>query len=240
MLINGFEFLLRGGWIMYPLFVLAVVSVTVMLERSFFLKSVSVDTEKLMDEVKKLVVADKVGSAIELCERTKGPVAALLANGLRNEHLSTAGIERAMEELALRETPVLYKRLGILDTVITMAPLLGLLGTITGMIKAFSVVAGPDAATQAGAITGGVGGALIATATGLAIAVTTLPVYNYLSERVKEIISEMETRATQLLNIFANRQDERERAAGHLNGAHVDGATSAKATPRAATPAGSK
>ena len=108
-----------------------------------------------------------------------------------------------MEELALRQTPLLHKRLGVLDTVITMAPLLGLLGTITGMIQSFNVVstAGSSAPT---AITGGVAEALIATAAGLTIAIMTLPVYNYLTERVKEIVADMEVRATQLLNILAS------------------------------------
>jgi biopolymer transport protein ExbB len=116
-----------------------------------------------------------------------------------------------MEELALRETPHLHKRLGVLDTIITMAPLLGLLGTITGMITAFNVVAGPDAANKTEAITGGVAEALIATAAGLTVAIATLPVYNYLTEKVKEIIAEMETRATQLLNILANQREEETR-----------------------------
>lgn len=238
MLINGFEFLLRGGWIMYPLFALAVISVTVMLERSIFLRRATVDTEALMEEVRGLLLQNQVGEALRLCEAAPGPVAALLANGLRNQHMDTPAIERAMEELAMRETPILYKRLGILDTVITMAPLLGLLGTITGMIKAFSVVAGPDATGQAGAITGGVGEALIATATGLAIAVTTLPVYNYLSEKVKEVIAEMETRATQLLNIFAAMQDASARSAAAGRTAPPNGVS--PAAPVANVPAGTR
>src|SRR4028119_2449873 len=110
-----------------------------------------------------------------------------------------------MEELALRETPLLHKRLGVLDTVITMAPLLGLLGTITGMIQSFNVVstAGSSAPT---AITGGVAEALIATAAGLGIAIAILPIYNWLTEKVKEIISEMEVSATEILNMLASKR----------------------------------
>ena len=94
------------------------------------------------------------------------------------------------------------ERMGWLDTVITMAPLLGLLGTITGMISAFQVVATVSGASAAPAITGGVAEALIATATGLAIAVTTLPVFNSLSERVRELTSIMEASATEIQSLL--------------------------------------
>ena len=207
MLQRGLEFLLKGGWIMWPLFACAVASVAVMLERFISIRRASTDTEALLENAKKLIAQNKTTEALALCENTRGPVAAILASGIRNRHLDNAAIERSMEELALRETPLLHKRLGVLDTVITMSPLLGLLGTITGMIQAFNVVAGPNAANQTAAITGGVGEALIATATGLAIAIATLPIYNYLTEKVKEVISDMEVRATQLLNFLASQRD---------------------------------
>ena len=207
MLRHGFEFLEKGGWIMWPLLLCAVIAVAVMLERFITINRASTENDALMDKLRAMLLSGRDAEALALCESTRGPVAALLASGIRNQHLDNASIERSMEELALRETPLLHKRLGVLDTIITMSPLLGLLGTITGMISAFNVVAGPNTANQTSAITGGVAEALIATATGLAIAIATLPVYNYLTEKVKEVVSEMETRATQLLNILANKRD---------------------------------
>jgi biopolymer transport protein ExbB len=212
----GIHFLLKGGWVMWPMFLLATIALAVIIERAIMLKRAATDTEELIGKLKQLLHAGQTEEALRLCEAAPGPVAALLANGLRNRHLDNATIERAMEELALRETPELSKRLGILDTIITMAPLLGLLGTITGMIAAFDVVGTGDASQATKAITGGVAEALIATAAGLVIAIGTLPFYNYLSERVKEIISDMETRATQLLNILASVRDSEERKAERL------------------------
>ncbi len=211
MIQNGIAFLLKGGWVMWPMFLLATVSLAIIIERWISINRAAVDTSDLIEKLKTLLHGGKVDEALRLCENTPGPVAALLANGLRNQHLDNASIERSMEELALRETPELHKRLSILDTIITMAPLLGLLGTITGMIAAFGVVGGADAGSATKAITGGVAEALIATATGLVIAIVTLPFYNYLSERVQEIIADMETRATQLLNILASIRDAQER-----------------------------
>lgn len=198
-------YLEKGGPIMVPLLFLAVVSVAVMIERSIAIRRAAHDNEALMQQIQVELKQGRVDEALALCDASNSPVANLIGTGIRNRHLDNASIERAMEELALREQPILYRRLGTLDTIITLAPLLGLLGTITGMIKSFHVVssAGLNAPT---AITGGVAEALIATATGLTIAICTLPVYNILTERVKEIISEMEVRATQLLNILVTNR----------------------------------
>lgn len=205
MFLDGLEFLIKGGWVMWPLMLCAVVSVAVMIERFIMLRRAAGDTDTLMIKVKGFLVNGQVKEAIEICNKTRGPVGGIIAQGLRNVRLDNAAIERAMEELALREIPVLSKRLGVLDTIITLSPLLGLLGTITGMIQAFHVVAAVQNTSSAGtAITGGVAEALIATATGLSIAIVTLPAYNYLTERVREIIADMETRTTQLLNIISD------------------------------------
>ena len=200
---DAFRFLLLGGPIMWPLFVCAGVSLYVMIERAVAIGRAATDNEALLEGVRRLLGEGRTPEALALCEGTRGPVASLVASGIRNRDLDADAIERAMEELALRETPVLYRRLGVLDTIITIAPLLGLLGTVTGMIKAFNVV-GSVGLNQPLGITGGVAEALIATATGLAIAIVTLIGYNYLTEKVKEIISEMETRATQLMNILVS------------------------------------
>lgn len=207
MLQAGLDFLLKGGWVMWPLFACAVISVTVMIERSIALRRAAADTEELLEDVRKLLTVGKIDDALARCDRASGPVAIIIASGIRNSHLDNASIERAMEELALREAPLLQKRLGILDTIITLSPLLGLLGTITGMISAFNVVSTTTGGAAPTAITGGVAEALIATATGLAVAIVNLPVYNYLTEKVREIIADIEVRATQLLNILANLRE---------------------------------
>jgi len=227
MLQGGLEFLLKGGWVMWPLLACAIISVTVMIERFISLRRAATDNEAMLEEIGTLLRAGRIDEALKLCDRTRGPVASIIAAGIRNRHLDNPSIERAMEELALREAPLLQKRLGVLDTIITMSPLLGLLGTITGMIRAFSVVSTTTGGAAPTAITGGVAEALIATATGLSIAIVTLPVYNYLSEKVKEIISDIEVRATQLLNILANLR-ESQTSSDRGSGSGIDGATRSK------------
>jgi biopolymer transport protein ExbB len=201
---KGFLYLLNGGPIMWPLFACALISVAVMIERFIVIRRAGADNEGLTEQVRTLIQQGRIAEAQKLCEDAPGPVPALLAGGIRNHKLDADAIERRMEELALRETPILYRRLGVLDTIITIAPLLGLLGTVTGMIKSFHIVGAAGGLNNTTGISGGVAEALIATATGLAIAIVTLIGYNYLTERVKEVIADMEVRATQLLNILAD------------------------------------
>jgi biopolymer transport protein ExbB len=200
-IVNGFNYLVLGGPVMWPLFLCAIISVAVMVERFISITRAAKDNEGLLDTIREQLQQGRVKEAQSLADQASGPVAQLIASGIRASHMNADSIERQMEELALREQPTLYKRLGVLDTIITLSPLLGLLGTVTGMIRAFHVV-GTQGLNGATGITSGVAEALIATATGLAIAIVTLVGYNYLTEKVKEIIADMEIRATQLMNIL--------------------------------------
>ena len=113
--------------------------------------------------------------------------------------------EQAMEEQAMAELTHLNRWLVVLDTVVTLAPLLGLLGTITGMIRSFNIISSTGISRPTG-ITAGIAEALIATATGLVIAIFTLVAYNYFVERVKRITGEIERRSTQLADFLAAAQ----------------------------------
>lgn len=203
---NAFEFLCKGGPVMAPLLLCSVLSIAVIIERFIRLNQAAGDSSELMSRIESLLALGKSTDAIRLCETEGTPLACMLAGALKCPSASLA--ERCMEEYALKTMPDLYKRLGILDTIITIAPLLGLLGTVTGMIRAFHIVSTKTGLGTPTAITGGVAEALIATATGLAIAIFTLVGYNFLTEKAKAILSEMETYGTRLVNILAFREDE--------------------------------
>lgn len=201
--------LMKGGLVMWPLFLCGFVAVAVMVDR-FLAIGIAVRSNKtFLANVAALLKAGKHAEALALCEQSPNRIAKLMAGGIRHKDLDVRSVERVMEEIALRELPLLYERLSVLDTIVTLAPLLGLLGTITGMIRAFHIVAatsGPGGlGSNPAAITGGVAEALIATAAGLSIAIFTLPAYNFLTERVKENVSEMELRAAQVLNSLPRR-----------------------------------
>jgi len=185
---------------MWPLFLCAIVSVTIMIERYMALRGIRRSNRGLVREMRTALMEGRERQALTFLETRGGPVAHLLTLAVKNRHLSQMRLESLMEEVAIEETPTLARGLSILDTIITIAPLLGLLGTVTGMIRAFQVVAISSGMSAPAAITGGVAEALIATASGLAIAIVTLVGYNYLSDQVKAVVTEMEIGATKVVN----------------------------------------
>ena len=209
---DAFGFLCKGGPVMVPLVACSVISVAVMIERWKRLKESAGDSAGLMARVENHLALGKYREAEQACERDGTPLGSMLASGLKCARSDVRSVEHCMEEHALKMTPEVFKRLHMLDTIITIAPLLGLLGTVTGMIRAFSVISNKAGIGTPTAITGGVAEALIATATGLAIAIVTLVGYNYLTERAKMIVSDMEVYGTRLVNILSTDTEERNEA----------------------------
>ncbi len=208
MLFNGFAFLLKGGPVMWPLFLCALTSAALMVERSLVLRSVLQNGRGLRRQVRASLAEGRARAALSLVEMRGGPVSRVLQTALENRTLDRQNLEHLITEVAMEETPGLSRGLNLLDTIITVAPLLGLLGTVTGMIAAFQVVAISTGLSAPAEITGGVAQALIATATGLAIAIVTLVGYNSLTEKVRGIVAEMEMAATQVINDLSLRQPE--------------------------------
>jgi biopolymer transport protein ExbB len=196
-------FLLKGGIVMIPLLICSVISVTVIAERYWVLRhlrsgAIDVDTTILT-----LVAEGSLAAAMRVATRSWHPIARVLLAGLENKDLSPS---RAMEGAARAEMGQLKRYLPILDTIITLAPLLGLLGTITGMISAFGIMSEAGLA-QPHNVTGGIAEALIATATGLLIAIMTLVPYNYFNAKVEQFITLMEERATRLELLLGGQKE---------------------------------
>ena len=213
-IVNAVELLAKGGYVMIPLMLCSIVSVAVLIERHFRIKCAQSDVSEPVSRAVDLLYGGSFPAALKLLDSEDVPVTRVLAAGIRSSHLGERGTERAMEEQGAREASLLTHRLGSLDTIVTIAPLLGLLGTVTGMISAFHVIARQQGMSTPTAITGGVAEALIATATGIAIAIVTLVGYNHLQERIKRIVAEMESRGTAMVNVLVEvggRSDEDKR-----------------------------
>lgn len=209
LIVNAFDFLCKGGPVMIPLLACSLTSIAVMIERFVRLRQASGDPVRLMGRIEDLLALGKYKEAVQVCNCEESPVGKMLASGLKCTDAMQS--ERCMVEHALKITPELFRNLSILDTIITIAPLLGLLGTVTGMIRAFHVISSKSGLSTPTAITGGVAEALIATATGLAIAIVTLIGYNYFTEKAKLIVSNMELYGTRLVNILStDREDQHE------------------------------
>lgn len=202
-LVSAIQLLSKGGFVMVPLMLCSVVSVAVLIERHLNVRRARADVAQTVRTAEDAMFSGNYRQALEVLDSSDSPVTRVLAAGVRNAHLGERGAERAMEEQGSREATALTRRLGWLDTIVTIAPLLGLLGTVTGMISAFNVIATTEGISTPTAITGGVAEALIATATGLAIAIFTLVGYNWLQERIKGVIGEIEARGTAMVNVIA-------------------------------------
>lgn len=207
-LVNAVVLLSKGGFVMVPLVICSVVSVAVLIERYVKVRRARADVSETISTAEDALYSGNTRRALDVLEKTDSPVTRVVAAGVRNSHLGERCTERAMEEQGTREVAALTHRLGWLDTIVTIAPLLGLLGTVTGMIGAFNIIATTEGISTPTAITGGVAEALIATATGLAVAIFTLVGYNALQERVKGVVNEIETRGTAMVNVLAETGED--------------------------------
>ncbi len=197
---NFFAFLAKGGLVMVPLLGSSILALAVVIECWWFWQRFR--TQENGERILALVAAGLLPQAMQMAHTSRHPVAKVLYAGL--EHRNSAPT-MAMEAASQAELHRLKRYLPLLDTVITLAPLLGLLGTITGMISAFGIVSSSGLG-QPHTITGGVAESLIATATGLAIAILALVPYNYFRAKVEANTQLMEERATRLELLFQSLQ----------------------------------
>ena len=197
------ELFKHGGPIMWPILLVSFVGITVGIERLLFIIRENSNREpEVVDKMLEAVERRDVDGALALGRQSKDFIARILVYTLTHKDASpsNAFIRASSQELARFQ-----QGMATLDTVITAAPLLGLLGTVTGMMRTFGSMSG-DLSSAAGAITGGVAEALIATAAGLAIAVTALPLYNYINARTEEAKHEVAD-ASHALEIFSKKSE---------------------------------
>jgi biopolymer transport protein ExbB len=204
------ELFKAGGPVMWPVLLVSFLSLTVVVERVIFMvRENAYRDHETVEKILEKVENRDVEGAIALGQKSKDFVARILVYALSNKDtsLSNAFIRASNQELARFQ-----QGLATLDTVITAAPLLGLLGTVTGMMRTFGELgAGGDIASKAGNITGGVAEALIATACGLFIAVCSLFPFNILNARLEEARHEMED-VSNALELIISKTDAAEKA----------------------------
>lgn len=193
----------RGGPVMWPLLALSLLAVTVALWRWMALRNATRDLASFMTQLRDLVNAGDVEGAIALCDRTGGPVAVIVRAGLRRLGRPKDEIELSLQDASAHELAELERGLPILATVAMIAPLLGFLGTVTGMINSFEALASVGLNNPA-AVASGISEALITTAAGLMIAIPVQMAYNYFVTRVNGTVRNMEAAANLLLDALTD------------------------------------
>ncbi len=203
------ELLEKGGPIMVLIFICSIVVLTIIIERLVVLYKAKIDTEGFIDKVKNILRKDETMEALRLCDNTPGPISHIVKAGILKHDRPRSEIRESIDDAAGHEIPKLEKNTKILATIAHITPLLGLLGTVTGMVEAFQIV--EQKATLLNPVNpsdlaGGIWEALLTTVAGLSVAIPAFIAYNYLVSRIEGFVLDMEVSSTHLLEILTSRK----------------------------------
>jgi len=205
-----YEVIFRGGILMFPIMFCSVVALAITIERFFTLRRAKIDTREFMDTMRTVLRQNRTQEAIEICDETDGPIARITKAGILKHDRSKDEIREAVDDASHLEIPRLERYMSALATCANIAPLLGLLGTVAGMIKAFAEIQDKEGQVNPSDLAEGIGNALVTTAAGLTVAIPTLVIYNFFVSRVENMILEMEVSASELVELLTQDRGEYE------------------------------
>lgn len=199
------ELILKSGWLIVPILLCSFFSVAIIVERLLFYRSVKSNTILILSKILDLVRKNKITEAIDICEKNPFYATNILKSGLSHYEEAKDVMKEAMENTSLYEMPKLEKNLNFLGTIAHVSPLLGLLGTVVGLVKCFYII--EQKAVSVGVVNpadlaGGIWEALLTTVEGLCVAIPTYIMYNYFVHKVNLITLEAERAATELLEFL--------------------------------------
>lgn len=198
----------KGGWLMIVLAILSIVAIYIFAERLYAInKALKIDNS-FMKDIRDYIFAGKVRSAKALCKREGGAIAKMIGRGVDKIDKPAADIEKAMENVATLEVAKLEKRLPALATIAGGAPMIGFLGTVSGMIKAFFNMSQAGNNIDITLLSSGIYEAMITTVGGLIVGILAYFGYNYLTSCVTRVVSKMETASVIFLDILQAKSDK--------------------------------
>lgn len=203
-----FELIQKGGPVMYPIILCSILAFAIVIERLYHLYKAKIDTKDFMNNIEITIRRNRIAEAIKICEKTPGPIAHIIKAGVLKHDRSRQEIRESIEDAGHQEVPRLEKHISLLATIGHISPLLGLLGTVTGMVRAFQIIQEKSVSlnpVSPGDLAGGIWEALLTTVAGLIVAIPTIVAYNYLVSKIEEFVIEMERSATEVINILSQR-----------------------------------
>jgi len=201
------DYYVKGGVTMHPMLLCSIAGLIVIIERGIVLHRVKVNTAQVFGAVRAALLQHDLKGAIAVCDKNPSPISDTLRAGLLRFGKPAAEIEKAIESVALHQISKLERGLWILATVANVAPLFGFLGTVTGMIKSFAVLAEIGMGNPK-AVAAGISEALITTAYGLFIALPVQAAFNYFTSRITSFALDMETSSAMLIETFNELEDQ--------------------------------
>jgi biopolymer transport protein ExbB len=196
---NIMNFLAKGGITMIPLFLCSIAALAVAIEKAISLRRRKVIVPEVVSVLENIKGTNDFGLAVSICEKHHGPFANVIRLSLENYRLPREELKEALLDQGRQEVHRLERGLGVLETVAGIAPMLGLLGTVLGILKVFQIISVMGVG-QAAALAGGISEALITTIAGLFIGIPALVAYNYFANRAETLVLEIEKYSNRLLN----------------------------------------
>ncbi len=196
-----FELLTKGGWVMIPLAILALLGLVIFFERYLTIRKASKDESQLTMQVRSSIKTGNLDSAIAICKSSNTPLGRMLQKGLLRIGRPIKDIEGAIENIGRLEVSKLEKNLGILGVIAGIAPMLGFVGTIIGVITIFHDVS-VKGVIEIGTISGGLYVKMISSATGLIIGIVAYILYNILTAMVDKVVLKMETDSIEFIDLL--------------------------------------
>lgn len=199
------DLLIKGGYMMIPLYILFVLAIFIFVERLITLKKASKPVSHLLDQVKVLVQSGQIEKAKIICAAESTPVANMIAKGIDRIGSPLKNIEVSIENVGKIEIYKLEKNLNLLATVSGAAPMIGFLGTVAGMIQAFIAVAQEEGMVSPKLLSTGIYEAMITTAAGLVVGILAYLGYNYLVARVSKLVHNMEYSSIEFIDLLQDK-----------------------------------
>lgn len=196
------DLVLKGGWIMIPLALLAIVSIYVFFERTFAISSASREDKDFMQKIKNFIHEGKIEEARKLCQETNTPSSRMIEKGLSRIGRPMNDVLVAVENVGNIEISKLEKGFSWLATTAAGAPMIGFLGTVTGMVQAFMALAGAGSSANVTVLSQGIYEALVTTVAGLIVGIIAMFAYNFLSSRVKKVMNKLENSTMEFMDLL--------------------------------------
>jgi biopolymer transport protein ExbB len=192
------ELMVKGGWIMWPIMGCSIAAAVLFLERVFHLQRAQINPDEFLNGIYTIVNRGNMAEAVSICDQTPGPVAHMVRNALLHSDEQPEELKQTINKAGLGEIPRLEKNLGGLLTIAQVTPLLGLMGTIVGLIRIFMVMEQNAPLAEISDLSAGIWQALTTTAVGICVSIPAFAAYNFLLSRVETITLHMEHAAEEI------------------------------------------
>lgn len=207
--LSFWQMALNGGWLMIPLAILSLLAIYIFVERYIVIQRASKEAPYFMDRIREFLVDGKTEAAIKVCKQTRAPYAAMIEKGISRIGRPTADIQTAIENVGNLQVAQMEKGFTMLATISSGAPMIGFLGTVTGMIRAFYDMASAGNNADITLLSSGIYQALTTTVAGLIVGIIAMFAYNYLVGKLDKVVNEMEAKTLEFMDLIATDLPEK-------------------------------